>query len=87
MMKKTKEMLEKTKLPGLMIYEDDGITYATTRVKQESWNPEKIIILSPKHPLTTLTLRSLHEVDHRGVMNTVASYDQAVLTTPCQFYE
>ena len=41
-------------------------------MKQESWNPDKLIILSPKHPLTAMILRSLHEVDHRGVMHTVA---------------
>ena len=72
MMKETKQMLEKTKLPGLLIFEQDGIVYATGRVKQESWNPDKLIILSPKHPLTTMILRSLHEVDHRGIMHTVA---------------
>ena len=72
MMKETKEMLEKTKLPGLMIFESNGILYATTRVKQESWNPENLVVLSPKHPLTSLILRSLHEVSHRGVMHTVA---------------
>ena len=55
-----------------MIFEQDGIVYAATRVKHENWNPDKLIVLSPKHPLTTLILRSLHEVDHRGVMHTVA---------------
>ena len=72
MMKETREMLKKTKLPGLMIFDQDGIIYATTRVKQENWNPDKLIVLSPKHPLTTMILRSMHEVDHRGVMHTVA---------------
>ena len=72
MMNETRKMLLKTKLPGLMIFEEDEIIYATTRVKQESWNPDKLIILSPKHPLTAMILRSLHEVDHRGVMHTVA---------------
>ena len=72
MMKETKEMLKTTKLSGLLIFEKEGLTYATTRNKQESWNPDEIIVLSPKHPLTRLILRSMHEVDHRGVMHTVA---------------
>merc|ERR1711954_526128 len=55
-----------------MIFDSNGIVYATTRVKQESWNPESLIVLSPKHPLTSLILRSVHEVSHRGVMYTVS---------------
>jgi hypothetical protein len=71
MMKETKEMLKKTKLPGLMVFESDGITYVTTRSRQENWNPDKLVVLSPKHPLTKLILRSMHKVNHRGVAHTV----------------
>ena len=66
------EALKTSKLPGLLIFERDDIIYATTRVKQENWNPAHLIVLSPRHPVTRLILRSLHEVDHRGVMHTVA---------------
>ena len=72
MMKETKEMLKTTKLTGLLVFEKEGIVSVTTRSKQENWNPENLVVLSPKHPLTRLILRSMHEVDHRGVMHTVA---------------
>ena len=72
MMKETKKMLKTSKLPGFLIFEEDDIIYAATRVKQESWNPVHLIVLSPRHPVTRLILRSMHEVDHRGVMHTVA---------------
>ena len=72
MMKETKEMLKTTKLSGLLIFEKESIMYATTRNKHENWNPDEIVVLSPKHPLTRLILRSMHEVDHRGIMHTVA---------------
>ena len=72
MMKETREMLKTTKLPGLLIFEKHGIIYATTRAQQENWNPVNLIVLSPKHPVTRLILRSMHEIDHRGVMHTVA---------------
>ena len=72
MMKETKQMLKRSKLSGLLIFEKDDIIYATTRVKQENWNPAQLIVLSPRHPVTRLILRDQHEVDHRGVMHTVA---------------
>ena len=72
MMKETKLMMQKTKLAGLMIFELDELTYVTARTRQENWNPDKLVVLSPKHPLTKLILRSMHEVDHRGVSHTVA---------------
>ena len=72
MMKETKEMMKTTKLSGLLVFEKEDIIYATTRNKTENWNPDEIIVLSPKHALTRLILRSMHEVDHRGVMHTLA---------------
>ena len=72
MMSATKEMLKTTKLHGLIVLEEDGIFYITSRVKQESYNPDKLVLLSPKHPITKLILRTLHEVDHRGVSHTLA---------------
>ena len=72
MMPATREMLKKNKLHGLIKVEEDGIVYVTARTRQENWNPEKLVVLSPKHPLTRLILRNLHEIDHRGVSHTVA---------------
>ena len=72
MMKSTKEMLQKTKLHGLIQTEENGIVYVIPRVRQENWNPEKLVVLSPKHELTKLILRSMHDVDHRGVNFTLA---------------
>ena len=46
--------------------------YAATRTKQENLNADAIVVLSPKHPVTRLILRSLHEINHRGVQYTVA---------------
>ena len=72
MMPETKKMLEKTKLPGLLVYEKDGLILATTRNKQENQNPEDLVILSPKHPLTEKILYSFHNLNHRGVKYCVA---------------
>ena len=72
LMKETKNILKTPKLSGLLIFEKDDVIYATTRVNQENWNPAHLIVLSPRHPVTRLILRGLHEVDHRGVVHTVA---------------
>ena len=82
MMKETKKMLKTSKLPGLLIFEKDAIIYATTRVKQENWNPVQLIVLSPRHPVTRLILRGLHEIDPRGVMHTVSCQIQNILLDP-----
>jgi len=65
-------MIKTTKLAGLLIFEKEGIMYAATRTKQENLNADAIVVLSPKHPVTRLILRSLHEINHRGVQYTVA---------------
>ena len=72
MMPETKKMLEKTKLTNFIIHEKDGLVMATTRNKQESQNPEDLVVLSPKHPLTEKILYSFHNVNHRGVQYGVA---------------
>ena len=72
MMTKTKEMLKTTKLSGFIIHESDNIVYATTRVNQENLNPDKLIILNPKHPLTKKILYDFHNINHCGVQQTVA---------------
>ena len=72
MMPATKEMIKTTKLAGLLTFEKEGIMYAATRTKQENLNADAIVVLSPKHPVTRLILRSLHEINHRGVQYTVA---------------
>ena len=72
MMPKTREMLKVSKLPGFIIHESDNIVYATTRVKQENLNPDKLIILNPKHPLTKMILFDFHNINHCGVQQTVA---------------
>ena len=72
MMPETKVMLKTTKLSGFLIHEKDGIIFATTRTKSQNYNAEDLPILSPKHKLTRLILRSIHEISHRGVNYTVA---------------
>ena len=72
MMTETKEMLKKTKLDGLLVYEKDGLMFATTRNKQENQNPDDLVILSPKHPITNKILYSFHNINHRGVQHCVA---------------
>ena len=72
MMEDTREMLSKKKLSEFIVYEKDGIVYATTRAKQENLNPDDLVILSPTHPLTRKILTSYHNVNHKGVNNTVA---------------
>ena len=72
LMSETKKMMTKTKLPGFIVVEMNGIVYATTRQLNENYNPDRLIILSPRHPVTKLILRGIHEEDHRGVQHTVA---------------
>ena len=60
-------MIKTTKLAGHLTFEKEGIMYAATRTKQENLNADAIVVLSPKHPVTRLILRSLHEINHRGV--------------------
>ena len=72
MMKETRLMLVKTKLSGFIRYEENGIIYVTTRKTNENYNSDKLIVLSPKHPLTKLILRDIHEEDHRGIQHSVA---------------
>ena len=72
MMKMTKQMMTTTKLPSFNVETIDGIIYAMTRTTTENYNPDKLMILSPRHPVTRLILREIHEVDHKGVQHTVA---------------
>ena len=73
MMSETRKMLKNTKLSGFIIYEKDGIIYATTRSKQKNLNPEDLVILSHKHPVTKMILSDFHvSHGHGGVQQTVA---------------
>ena len=72
MMPETRKMLKTTKLTGFLVFEKDGLFFASTRTKQENLNPEALIVLSPHHPVTRKILRSIHEISHRGVQHTVA---------------
>ena len=72
MMKDTREMLKTTKLPGLLIHEKDGLVLARTRNRTENQNPEDLIVLSPKSPLTKLILKTFHDINHRGIQHCVA---------------
>ena len=72
MMPATREMLKTTKLAGMIIYEKDGMVLAASRNKQVCQNPDDLIVLSPKHPLTSKILYSFHNVNHRGVKYCVA---------------
>ena len=65
-------MLKETKLPGFLLHEKNGLVLATTRVKVENQNPENLIVLSPKHPITKMILRDFHTMNHRGVQHCVA---------------
>ena len=42
------------------------------RARNCSHNPDKLVLLSPKHPYTKLILKSFHDINHRGVAYTVA---------------
>ena len=75
MMPATKEMLKSQKFPDLLIQEDktDGFIYVITRnTKNNSYNPDKLILLSPKHPWTKLILKSIHEAAHKGNRTVIA---------------
>ena len=72
MMESTRKMLEKKTLSGFIVFERDGIYYATTRNKQVNLNQEELVILSPSHPVTKKILLTLHNTNHRGVQYTVA---------------
>ena len=72
MMESTIKMLEKKTLSGFIVFERDGIYYATTRNKQVNLNQEELVILSPSHPVTKKILLTLHNINHRGVQYTVA---------------
>ena len=72
MMPETRKMLQNTKLTGLMTFDKNGIVCVTTRNKQENLNPDALIVLSPRHLVTRMILRSFHEISHRGVQHTVA---------------
>ena len=65
-------MLKTTKLSGFLIHEKDGLILATTRNKNENLNPEDLVILSPKHPITKMILQTFHNINHRGVQYCVA---------------
>ena len=72
MMTETRTMLKSTKLPGFIIYEKDGLVFAASRDKTANHNPDDLIVLSPKHPVTKMILRSIHEISHRGVSHDLA---------------
>ena len=71
MMPTTKKMLKDKNL-GLMTTEEDGMVYVVSRIRNNSYNPDKMILLSPDHPCTRLILKSFHDVSHRGVASVVA---------------
>ena len=73
MMPETNLMLEKMKFKDLIITRDeDGLVYVSGRTASANYNPEKLVLLSPKHPCTRLILKAMHEVNHRGINYTVA---------------
>ena len=72
MMKETEEMLKVTKLSGFLILKKEGMMFATTRTKQENYNPDGLIILSPNHPITKKILLDFHEIGHKGIQHSVA---------------
>ena len=67
MMPMTKKMLKEKKNLGLMTTEEDGMIYIVSRIKNNSYNPDKMILLSPDHPCTKLILKSFHDVSCLGV--------------------
>ena len=72
MMPMTQKMLKDKRMPGLMATTDkDGMVYVMSRVQNNSYNPDKMILLSPDHPCTKLILKSFHDVSHRGVASVV----------------
>ena len=72
MMTETRNMLKTTKLSGFIIYEKDELIFAASRDKTANHNPDDLIVLSPKHLITKMILRSIHEISHRGVSHGVA---------------
>ena len=73
MMPMTKMMLKEMKFSDMMIITgDDGLIYAVHRAQNYSHNPDRLVLLSPKHPYTKLILKSFHDINHRGVAYTVA---------------
>ena len=73
MMPMTKKMLKEKKIPGLMtVTDEDGMVYVVSRVQNHSYNPDKMVLLSPDHPCTRLILKSFHDINHRGVASVVA---------------
>ena len=72
MMDETKNMMKTNKLSNFIVYEKDGIIYATTRSQQENLNPQDLIVLSPSHPITKKILTSYHNINHKGVQTVVA---------------
>ena len=71
MMPTTRKMLKDKNL-GLMTTEEDGMVYVVSRIRNNSYNPDKMILLSPDHPCTRLILKSFHDVSHCGVTSVVA---------------
>ena len=73
MMPMTQKMWKDKGMPGLMATTDkDGMVYVMSRVQNNSYYPDKLILLSPDHPCTKLILKSFHDVSHRGVASVVA---------------
>ena len=73
MMPMTQKMLKEKRMPGLMTITDkDGMVYVMSRVENNSYNPDKMILLSPDHPCTKLILKSFHDISHKGVASVVA---------------
>ena len=69
----TKMMLKEMKFSNMMVITGDvGFIYVVHRAQKYSHNPDKLVLLSPKHPYTKLVLKSFHDINHRGVAYTVA---------------
>ena len=59
MMPMTKMMLKEMKFSDMMIITgDDGLIYVVHRAQNYSHNPDKLVLLSPKHPYTKLIATS-----------------------------
>merc|ERR1719369_2478809 len=73
MMPMTREMIKKRKLSALLLNTAyDGLVYVVSRTQNNSYNEDKLVLLSPEHPYTRLILKSFHDINHRGVNHTVA---------------
>ena len=73
MMPMTREMIKKRKLSTLLLHTAcDGLVYVVSRAQNNSYNQDKLVLLSPEHPYTRLILKSFHDINHRGVNHTVA---------------